>query len=194
MDEVRKSTMIGETSNPSMQAKDPPKWGVILVWAVVFGLLGILGLGLFRSQRGPIAVGQVAPDFTLTTFDGEQIRVVDLRGKVVVINFWASWCSPCEQEAAELEQAYQRFEDQGVIFLGVAYADTEPEALSYLQKFSVSYPNGPDLGTRITQAFRTRGVPETYIIGRDGILVDVRIGPYLSSAQIEEAVMNAMGQ
>jgi cytochrome c biogenesis protein CcmG/thiol:disulfide interchange protein DsbE len=186
--------MIGDTPDQSIQAKEPRKWGAVLVWAIVLGLLGVLGLGLFRSQSGPIRVGQMAPDFALITFDGQQIRMADLLGRVVVVNFWASWCSPCEQEAAELEQAYQRFKDQGVVFLGVAYADTEPEAKAYLQKFNVSYPNGPDLGTRITEVFRTRGVPETYIIGRDGRVVHVRIGPYLSLAQIEEAVMLAMEQ
>jgi cytochrome c biogenesis protein CcmG/thiol:disulfide interchange protein DsbE len=81
-----------------------------------------------------------------------------------------------------------------VLFLGVDYVDTEPEALAYLSKFDITYPNGPDLGTEISQAFRIRGVPETYIVGRDGTIVDIKISPYLSLAEIENAIVNALGQ
>jgi cytochrome c biogenesis protein CcmG/thiol:disulfide interchange protein DsbE len=93
-----------------------------------------------------------------------------------------------------LEQAWRNFKDQDVIFLGVDYVDTEPEALAYLSKFDITYPNGPDLGTRISQAFRIRGVPETYIVGRDGMIVDIKISPYLSLAEIENALFKALEQ
>lgn len=168
------------------------KWGVVLVWVAVIAFLALLGLQLVQVKKGPVAVGEKAPDFVLTTYDGEQIESMELAGRVIVINFWASWCKPCEQEAAELEQVYRKFKDQDVVFLGIAYADTEPEALAYLSKFGITYPNGPDLGTRITQAFRTRGVPETYIVGKDGRLVDVQIGPYMSVTEIENDVQSAL--
>jgi cytochrome c biogenesis protein CcmG/thiol:disulfide interchange protein DsbE len=104
---------------------------------------------------------------------------------VVVLNFWASWCKPCEQEAAELEQAWQKYEPTGqVLFLGADYVDTEPEARIYLQKFGITYPTGPDLATRISQMFRIQGVPETYFIDRDGVLQYVMIGPFSSVDQI----------
>jgi cytochrome c biogenesis protein CcmG/thiol:disulfide interchange protein DsbE len=170
----------------------PQRWGVMITWIFVLGLLLVVGLGLVRAQEGPIGIGKRVPDFTLTTFDGEQYSIEDYRGEVVLVNFWASWCKPCEQEAAELEQAWQNFKDQGVIFLGVDYVDTEPEALSYLAKFNITYPNGPDLGTEISQAFRIRGVPETYIVGRDGTIVDIKISPYLSLEEIENALRKAM--
>jgi len=169
----------------------PRRWGVILVWGLLLGLLAILGLGLIRSQQGPVGVGAMVPDFTLTTFDGEEIDIRDLRGQVVVINFWASWCKPCEQEAAELEQAYQLYRDQDVAFLGVDYVDTDREALAYLEKFGITYPNGPDLGTRISQAFRIRGVPETYLVGPDGRLAAIKIGPYQSLEEIVSQVETA---
>ena len=174
------------TTPPEAKAPGPRprRWGVILVWGLVIGLLAILGLGLIRTQQGPVGVGATVPDFTLTTFSGESIDIQDLRGQVVVINFWASWCKPCEQEAAELEQAYQLYKDQGVAFLGVDYVDTEREAIAYLERFGITYPNGPDLGTRISQAFRIRGVPETYIVGPDGKLAAIKIGPYLSLDEI----------
>lgn len=172
----------------------PIRWGVVLTWVFLFALLLVVGLGLLRAQQGPVGIGKRVPNFTLTTFDGSQYSIEDYRGQVVLVNFWASWCKPCEQEAVELEQAWRNFSDQDVIFLGVDYVDTEPEALSYLSKFNITYPNGPDLGTKISQAFRIRGVPETYIVGRDGKIVDIKISPYLSLSEIENALLKAMGQ
>ena len=125
---------------------------------------------------------------------GETIEFVSLRGQVVVVNFWASWCKPCEQEAAELQQAYKLYRDEGVAFLGVDYVDTETEARAYLQKFGITYPNGPDLGTRISQAFRIRGVPETYIIGPDGKLAAFKIGPYQSLDEIIQQIESVRAQ
>ena len=184
--------MSEETSIPESEAGQPRRWGVIIAWIIVLGLLAVLGFGLTRAKQGPVGVGQNVPDFVLTTFEGDQIDIHDLAGKIVVVNFWASWCKPCELEAAEMEEAYQNFKDQDVVFLGVDYVDTEPEALGYLSKFNITYPNGPDLRTHISQAFRIRGVPETYIVGRDGKLVDVRIGPYMSLSEIETALTNAL--
>ena len=162
-----------------------PPWGRWLAWLGLLALLFVLALGLLRSQEGPVSIGEKVPDFTLTTFDNQEISLNQIKGKVVVINFWASWCTPCEQEAADLETAWRFYQPDGkVAFLGVDYVDTEPEAKKYLEKFNITYPNGPDLGTRISQAFRIRGVPETYIIDQDGILQFVQIGPFLSLSQI----------
>lgn len=170
--------------DPGEEKSSARRWGVILAWGFVLGLLLVVGIMLIRTQKGPIGVGDEVPDLTLTTFDGDLIPFEDLAGEVVVINFWASWCKPCEQEAAELEQAYQMYKEEGVVFLGVDYVDTETEARQYLEKFGITYPNGPDLGTRISQAFRIRGVPETYIMGPDGRLAAVKIGPYTSLEEI----------
>lgn len=183
-----------ETSTQETVVRRPP-WGRILVWAGVLGLLAILALGLRRTQQGPVSVGDKVPNFSLTTFEGQQIDLVDLQGKVVVLNFWASWCKPCEQEAADLENAWRYYQPRGdVVFLGVDYVDTEPEALKYLEKFEITYPNGPDLGTRISQAFRIRGVPETYIIDQNNILNNVQIGPFSSLSQIQGMIDPLLNQ
>jgi cytochrome c biogenesis protein CcmG/thiol:disulfide interchange protein DsbE len=166
-----------------------PHWGRMLVWAGLLVLLAILAMGLRRTQQGPVAIGDPVPGFTLTTFEGEQIDSKDLLGKVVVLNFWASWCKPCEQEAADLESAWRFYQPRGdVVFLGVDYVDTEPEARAYLEKFGITYTNGPDLGTRISQAFRIQGVPETYIIDKENVLRFVQIGPFTSLEQVKAAI------
>jgi cytochrome c biogenesis protein CcmG, thiol:disulfide interchange protein DsbE len=159
---------------------------VILVsFAVLLGFLGLIAWGLNRSMRGPITVGDNVPKIQMVTFDGKPINTSDYAGKVVVLNFWASWCKPCEQEAASLQEAYQTLDPSGkVVFLGLAYVDTEPNSLSYLKKFGITYPNGPDLRTTVSQMFRIRGVPETYIIDPNGKLAYAQIGPFESTDQI----------
>ena len=191
--------MAEQTSLPGTVSEAGPEartiqWGFVVVWIAVLGLLGLVAFKLLQVQQGPVGIGTQAPEFTLTTFNGEQIDLGDLQGKVVVLNFWASWCKPCEQEARELEQAYQRYTDEGVAFLGVDYVDTEKEALAYLDRFGITYPNGPDLGTRISQAYRIRGVPETYIIGPEGEIAVVKIGPYASLEEIVDDVEFVIGK
>jgi cytochrome c biogenesis protein CcmG/thiol:disulfide interchange protein DsbE len=170
------------------------RWGFVLVWLFVIALLVVVGFSLIRTQEGHIQVGDPVPDLSLQTFEGEMIHFADLRGEVVVVNFWASWCRPCEQEAAELQQAYELYRDDGVVFLGVDFVDTETEAKAYLERFGITYPNGPDLGTRISQAFRIRGVPETYIIGTDGRLAAFKIGPYQSLDEIIQQIESVRAQ
>lgn len=176
-------------NNSDAKQTTRPRWGRILAWVGLAGLLVVLFLGLLRTQEGPIGVGKQAPDFTLTSFSGEQYTLSQLRGKVIVVNFWASWCKPCEQEAADLEEAWRFYQNrQDVLFLGVAWTDTENKSLGYIQKFDITYPNGPDLGTRISQAYRTTGVPETYIIDKNGVLAYVKLSPFLSINEIKQAI------
>jgi cytochrome c biogenesis protein CcmG/thiol:disulfide interchange protein DsbE len=162
---------------------------VIAAWIGVMLLLVLVATGLFRSQQGPVVIGQPLPNFTLTTFEGQQYRLADLRGKVVVLNFWASWCKPCEQEAADLETAWRFYKPGGeVVFLGINWTDTPPAAQGYLTRFDITYPNGPDLGTRIGDRFRITGVPETYIVDRDGLLAYKKIAPFISVEEIQSAI------
>lgn len=166
-------------------------WVQILIWVFLVSFLVLVALGVARAQQGTVQPGSKAPDFSLTLFSGyeyngqSELTISDLRGKVVFLNFWASWCKPCEQEAAVLEEAWKYYQPGGkVVFLGVDYVDTEPEARIFLKKFGNTYPNGPDTGTRISQMFRIQGVPETYIIDTNGVLRYVKLGPFLSVNEI----------
>ena len=165
------------------------RWGRIIVWVGLILFLVVLFFGLYNNQQNPLKVGGKAPDFTLVTFDGKEYRRSELAGKVIVVNLWASWCRPCEQEAPDLEAAWRYYQPRGdVIFLGVAWTDTDKKSREYLDRFEITYPNGPDLGTRIYQAFHATGVPETYVIDRQGVLVYTRFSPFTSLDEIKEAI------
>ncbi len=136
-------------------------WGLALAWLLLLGLLALVAAQLRNSLRGMLARGEKAPSFTLTTFDEQTIDSADFAGKVVLINIWASWCKPCEQEAHFLAQAWEQYAGRGdVLFLGIDYVDTDKEAIAYLNKFGITYPNGPDLGTSILHTFSAQGVPD----------------------------------
>ncbi len=148
----------------------------IIVFLAVLLFMAILTAGLLMRHKGRPEEGP-APDFTLQLFDGGSIRLSDLKGKVVILNFWASWCQPCKDEARDLERVWQMYKDKDVVFIGVNWSDTEAKAREYLRVYGVTYPNGPDLGRRIGQKYRIRGVPETFIIDKQGNVRKVIIRP-----------------
>ncbi|MBK5108180.1 MAG: TlpA family protein disulfide reductase [Anaerolineales bacterium] len=162
----------------------------VMAFGLILALLGLLAWGLIETRAGPVQSG-IAPDFTLTSFSGENLTLSDLHGQVVVINFWASWCPPCREEAAYLEQTWRKYKDQGVVFIGVDYLDTETEALAYIEEFDITYFNGPDLRTSISQAYKIQGVPETFYVAKNGELRSLKIGPLVSpelDQKIEELI------
>lgn len=191
---------------PSTEERKPrhsvPVWVQVIVWGLLLALLAVMAIGLRRSQQGHIQVGDELPaDMTMTFFDGygyegrSQISFGELRGRVVLINVWASWCVSCKEEAPWLESVWREFEPRGdVVFIGLDYVDIEPDARAWMQRYDNTYPNGPDLGTRISQYFRVSGVPETYVFDRDGILRYVKIGPFTSAQEIRSAVLQVLGE
>ncbi len=173
-----------------------PLWVQILIWIGLAVILVILVLGLFRAQHPILSIGSKVPNFTLTLFDkypynnATQVTLSELRGKVVFVNFWASWCTACADEAPFLESAWQYYQPGGqVVFLGVDYTDVDSKALAFLTQFGITYPNGPDLGTRITPIFnRNIAMPETYIIDQKGFLRAKQIGSYQSLQEIQAMI------
>lgn len=162
------------------------KAGWIVTFGLVAALLGFLGWGLYKSSSGPRSSG-LAPDFTIQSYDGQTVTLSELRGKVVIVNFWASWCPPCREEAAYLEQTWRKYRDRGVVFLGVDWVDTPTNALAYIKEFDITYPNGPDIGTKAAQAYRIQGVPETFYVDQRGALRGVHIGP-LKSPELDQKI------
>lgn len=172
-----------------------PLWAQVVIWAVLVGLLVLVAIALKRSQQGTVQPGDKLPAFGMTLFSGyeldgkAQVNFSDLHGKVVMVNFWASWCKPCEQEAADLRMAWDYYKGSGkVVFIGVDYVDTEPEARAYLEKFGITYANGPDLGTKVSQLFRIKGVPETYFLDQEGVLRHIQVGPFASVDEIKAVI------
>ncbi|MXY43502.1 MAG: TlpA family protein disulfide reductase, partial [Dehalococcoidia bacterium] len=113
---------------------------------------------------------EAAPDFEVETFDGETLRLSDLNGKVVVLNFWASWCPPCRWEMPFFETMWQEYRDQGVVFVGIAMSDTLENVKAFAEESGVTYPVGLDTTTEIARAYEVLSLPTTFFIGKDGTI------------------------
>lgn len=158
--------------------------GLIVLVLLVF--VGFLAWRLVQTNQTEQRAAGVAPDFSFTTFEGETITSADLLGKGVVLNFWASWCDPCRDEAALLEATWRSEQENGIVFLGFDYLDQEPAAKAYLAEYDISYPNGPDLQSAAARRYGIKGVPETFFIDPQGNITDIVIGPIVSQAKMEE--------
>ena len=164
---------------------------VILIVALV--ALGLVAMRLAGQRGARPTAGMPAPDFEMplyTNFQnglGAQTRLSDLRGKVVVINFWASWCVPCKDEAPALQAISEKYAGKDVVLLGVNYLDVEHDAVAFLATYGVSYSNGVDLQQRISKAYRITGVPETFVIDQQGVVREVFIQP-ITEAQLSTAL------
>ncbi len=176
------------------------RWSVVMI---VLAFVGLLAFGLKNRNATQPLEGAQAPDFVLPLFGGyeaglgPQVQLSSLRGKVVVVNFWASWCITCRDEQEFLEQVWQRYKDEAIVFLGVDYLDTEPAARQYLLEFKVTYPNGPDLKSKISDQYNILGVPETFVVDKSGKIVLFRPVPLSESwAQSEfiATIENALKQ
>ena len=173
---------------PQIPRKNEQKsfgWFSILLLASILVVGTVIGIQLANQLQTQPTSGP-APDFELTTFDGETFNLSDLRGQVVVLNFWASWCVPCRDEAPILESLWRRYRSQRVVVVGVAYADSQQGSLEFIEEFNISYPNGPDVGTRISDEYRITGVPETFVINEAGEIV------FFIPAPISEGQLDAI--
>lgn len=145
--------------------------------ASVLGVIAMFGYGIRMRNIKPPESGP-APQINIPTFRHGNFSLAGQRGKVVVVNFWASWCVPCRDEAPMLERVWKRYKDRGVVFLGVGYVDTDAKAIEFIDEFKITYPNGPDLATEISQKYHIKGIPETFFVGKDGQLYGNYIGPF----------------
>ena len=165
-----------------------------LVLAVAFAWLAI---ACDVPRESTAFKGGPAPAFEITAFNKEfadrAFSLEQLRGQIIVLNFWASWCPECEHEMPAFEEAWRRYRDQGVWFIGVDYMDFDEEALAMLERYQITYPNGPDRGTEISKRYRVTGVPETIFIDRNGIVQEVHLGP-VSRARVKQVIEQMLSQ
>lgn len=182
-----------DTADPTTSTTEEtnrPRWGVIVIVAVSIIFVAILALGMFNSRVD--RPDDVAPDFEMQFFNGYEWQnlptadLSDFQGHPVVLNFWASWCVECIREAKLLEDLWKEYEDQGVVFLGIAYIDVERNSLQYLEDYGVTYPNAPDLRTVISSKYDITGVPETFFIDKYG---DVE---YIHLSAVDEGMVRSL--
>jgi cytochrome c biogenesis protein CcmG, thiol:disulfide interchange protein DsbE len=150
-----------------------------LLPAAALPVLALLAYGFVLDPRNipsPL-VGRPAATFTLTAFDGSPLSLETLRGKVVVVNFWASWCKPaCYDEAPVLERAWLTYRDRGVAIVGVDMQDTPEAAQAFIRRFQLTFPNAPDVDGKVAVEYGVYGVPETFFVDRAGMIRAKHVG------------------
>jgi peroxiredoxin len=162
------------------------------------GVGGIIALpgNLNPTSEAPAAEkGRAAPDFDLASLNGGMLRLDSLRGKYVLVNFWASWCAPCKAETPKLQQFYEEIQQAGkpFIVLGVNQQETKSDALSFAKTFSVTYPMVLDSSGQISQAYHVdRGLPHSFLINPSGVIEEVHLGELTDSdlAALEKEILS----
>jgi cytochrome c biogenesis protein CcmG/thiol:disulfide interchange protein DsbE len=149
------------------------------VVAAVVGALALLGWGVVRpdENRASFLAGRPARDFTFTTFEGRTVTLSELRGRPVVLNFYASWCLACRDEAGVLESGWRTYGPRGAVFIGLAVRDDREAAVAFARRYGKTYLLGPDAHGRVGLDYGLFGVPETVFISPDGVIADKVVGP-----------------
>jgi cytochrome c biogenesis protein CcmG, thiol:disulfide interchange protein DsbE len=166
-------------------------WKKVLIPLASVPVILLLAYG-FRTDPKAIPsplVQKPAPEFRLTAYGGGDISLAALKGKPVVLNFWASWCYPaCYEEAPLLEATWRKFKDQGLMVVGVDIQDKEANAQEFIRRFGFTFPNVPDPGSKVSIDFGVYGVPETFFVDRHGRIAYKHVGaltPALMEAQVQ---------
>lgn len=175
--------------------RDNRRWTAVMI-AVVF--VAGMWIGLTASSASQTTSGVVpspregfsAPDFTLETLEGETITLSDLRGQVVIVNLWASWCPPCRAEMPAIEQIYQSYKAQGLEVLAVntTYQDSEKAAAQFAQDFGLTFPILLDRDGAVSRSYQLQVLPTTYFIDRQGIIRAVIPGGPMKESLIQSKI------
>ena len=171
--------------------------GVPLLIFVVVLIMGMLQSGRDGGRPGVNdTLGEVDvttdaySDFQITTLDGRELRLSDLRGSIVMVDFWSSWCPPCRAEASVLAEAYERWSELGVEFVGVSIWDNEEDVADFIKRHNITYPNGIDEDGSIAVEFGVKGIPEKFFVNPQGEIVRKINGP--NTSQSLDAVLTQM--
>jgi cytochrome c biogenesis protein CcmG/thiol:disulfide interchange protein DsbE len=156
-------------------------------------VLALLAYAVIDQPSELPQVGEPVPDFQLTALDGSLLDLASQKGNVVVVNYFASWCGPCQEEAADLEQTWRDYQGQGVQFYGIAYKDAASKAEAFLEKYEVTYPSAMDPGNRIARSYGVTGVPETFVIDGQGNLSHHFLGA-ITRAQLSREIDEALAR
>lgn len=134
--------------------------------------------------------GFLAPDFTLNTLDGSEITLSALRGKIVIINIWTTWCPPCRAETPALQNSYEQYKDAGVVILGVDLTnrDTISDVKNFVREFKLTYPILLDVEGKVAVLYQNTALPSTYFVDREGIIRTVMIGGPMSETFIQSKI------
>lgn len=152
---------------------------------------GLVTAGCSGSTQGP-EIGKLAPDFQLSNLDGQVVSLGDFRGKPVLLNFWASWCSPCRYEMPFLQEIYQAWSGKGLVVLAVDLQENPSRVKEFVEEFGLSFPVLLATGQEVPLAYNIRGIPATFFIDKNGIIQDMKIGAFSSRAEIERRLIKIM--
>lgn len=176
------------------------RWGALAAVTLAAGLLWTLLSAVPQGAiaEGPTAApreGFTAPDFRLTLLGGGEIALSDLRGKVVIVNLWASWCPPCRAEMPALQEVYEAYRDRGLEILAVntTYQDSQAAAARFVQEYGLSFPVPLDQTGEVSRSYLLRALPTSFFIDRDGVIRSVIIGGPMSKTTIQTTVEALLG-
>jgi peroxiredoxin len=158
-----------------------PVFAVLLLSALIIGACG----GGASAETTGVNQGNLAADFTLETVEGTKVSLSDYRGKVVMINFWATWCPPCLSEIPDFEAAYQARQGEGFVVLGINVEEPREAVAPFAQAIGMSYPVLLDTGGQVMKMYRAPGLPISLFIDRDGVIRVRHVG-FLTGEQLEK--------
>ena len=186
-------TELSPASNPT--PAPAPLWRRLLPPVLAATLVAVLGVALLSPSRnatdgGPL-VGKPAPEFTLESLDGAQVSLAALQGRPVVLNFWASWCEPCRDEAPVLQRAHEQLQEDGAgTVLGATFEDSPEDSLRFERETKVTFPSVRDVGQELAREYGTKNLPETFGLDREGRVVAISRGQ-ISQEFLDDALAKA---
>lgn len=162
---------------------------LIMVGAVAFAIYKTTGGG----EKPAVEEGKVAPDFQLQTLDGETLKLSDLRGKAVLLNFWATWCGPCRDEMPAIQSVYEKHKDKGFVVVGVNIAESQLAVKGFARQLDLSFPIVLDKERQVVDQYQIGPIPSTVFIDQNGEVVRKMDGQ-MDEAQIEAYVLEALSK